>query len=342
MKTSALIPIIGVAGAALVGVAAVAASKSKAATPKQPAADGGARTYTPKEAAQYLYLYVTKPGVEWGSSASPNPIIEGAQRDMQQIKVDGIYGPETQKRGAALTMQPWPARPAATAAKPKPKAAPKPASNTIPSHTVTVTPAASSSASSTPAAKPAAKPAAPSPTQPPGATVDLPAQVVPEGRSPKQAAQALQAYVTPLIRSGRAAELGSKAKPNELIASLQRDMRGIASDGIYGPKTQARGKELLGVEFPARASSKLPAANVLNQPPPSPPSTETSEAARAAEGLLAYLSQPGADQGSKGKPSGYVKAAQAAMGALTADGIYGPATRARGAQLTGQTFPPRK
>lgn len=344
MKNSALIPILGAAGVGLVAIAAAASgNKSSAAAPK-PAADT-ARSYTPEEAAKYLRLYVTKAtGVDWGTSAAPNPIIRDAQRDMGQIKADGVYGPETQKRGSALTMSSWPARPAAKPAAAKPAAA-KPASATIPSHVVNVTSSATAkpAAAAKPATAAAAKPSAPTPNKPPGASTTAPAAVVPTERSPKQAAQALQAYVTPIVRAGRGdAELGSKAKPNNTIAAAQRDMRNVASDGIYGPKTQARGKELLGVEFPSRSGSKIASANVLNRPPATPAITQANEQARAAEGLLAYLANPGADQGVKGKPSAYVRAAQSAMGALTADGIYGPATRARGAQLTGKTFPPRK
>jgi hypothetical protein len=358
MKNSAAVSavVVGAAGLTIAGIAAIAAAtKGKAAQqqppqpkpapqpeqrdPFQPPPGQGAVKYSPETAAAMLKLYLTKSDgkVDWGSKQSPNPVILGAQRDMGGITADGIYGPKTQARGAALTLSSWPARPAAPAAA-KPKAAAKP-SGTIPSNPVTVTSSTSAKPAASTTAKPKPKPStAPTPNKPPGAvSVDLPAQVVNTERSPKQAAQALHTYVTGVVRSGRGAtDLGSKQKPNDFIAAAQRDMRNVSSDGIYGPKTQARGKELLGQEFPNRygTSTKIK--------PPVPPLTAANEQQRAAEGLLSYLSQPGADQGVKGKPSAYVKAAQAAMGGLTADGIYGPNTRARGAALTGKTFPPRK
>ncbi|HEX6290295.1 MAG TPA: hypothetical protein VFZ66_13970 [Herpetosiphonaceae bacterium] len=350
MKNSAALPavVLGAAGLTIAGIAAIAAAKrapgqqqpGQKPNPQQPPAANGGSKYSPETAAAMLKLYLTRSTIapeDWGSKQSPNPIIADAQRDMGGVAVDGIYGPKTQARGAALTMSSWPARPA-------PKAAAKP-SSTIPSNPVKVTSSTTTASSSKPTTPPktAAKPktpsaSAPTPNAPPGgATVDLSAQVVTTERSPKQAAQALHAYVTGVIRSGRGAtELGSKAARNNTVAVAQRDMRGLEVDGIYGPKTQARGKELLGIEFPSRygTSTKIK--------PPVPPLTAANEQQRAAEGLLAYLSKPGADQGAKGRPAAYVKAAQAAMGGLTADGIYGPNTRARGAALTGKPFPPRK
>lgn len=46
--------------------------------------------------------------------------------------------------------------------------------------------------------------------------------------------------------------------------------------------------------------------------------------------------------GTKGKPNAVVRDAQADMGGLATDGIYGPATRTRGKKLIGKTFPARK
>jgi hypothetical protein len=45
---------------------------------------------------------------------------------------------------------------------------------------------------------------------------------------------------------------GTKAHPNTLIRSAQHDMGGLTADGVYGPKTQARGSVLLSRSFPAR------------------------------------------------------------------------------------------
>lgn len=219
-----------------------------------------------------------------------------------------------------------------------------------------------------------------------------PANAIEASRSPRQAAQQLYEYVVPLIRNGRGSVLGTKNAPNEIVARAQQDMR-IAVDGVYGPATRARGKELLGREFPAReqnnrvtktplgptpelhdvappepppapiaapappprpiaAPAAPPAPIAAPAPPPEPklvappppplsvPVTEHSSK-EAAEALLIYVKSPGANFGTKNAPSKVVHDAQLDMG-LTADGIYGPATRDRGKKLTGKTFPPRR
>lgn len=197
----------------------------------------------------------------------------------------------------------------------------------------------------------------------------------PTVRTAKQAAQALYDYATRLIRGGQAAQLGSKGAPNATIKAAQVDMRGVQPDGIYGPKTMARGKELLGREFPARTSKTVPAhaparaptapaTQVLHAPPGAPPVpatrvvideaviTSPSPAAagrapqRAAQDLLDYVapllrSGKGGLLGSKGKPNLTVQSAQQDMGQLVADGIYGAATRKRGLELIGKSFPAR-
>jgi hypothetical protein len=53
-----------------------------------------------------------------------------------------------------------------------------------------------------------------------------------------------------------------------------------------------------------------------------------------------YVSAPHSDLGSKKKPNANVREAQRDMKQLTADGIYGPKTRARVHTLTGKN-PPR-
>jgi len=205
---------------------------------------------------------------------------------------------------------------------------------------------------------------------PPGAikagTTSTPA---PAGRSARQAATDLYAYVVPLIKAGNGAALGTKAEPNDIVRVAQRDMK-ITADGSYGDKTRARGKELLGREFPARApkgrvpapaprssssSSSSPAAapkvlRIEPQPaaklaaaaPPPPPEVPVNEHSpkEAAAALLQYVQSSG-NLGTKAKPSDIVKAAQHDMGKLTADGVYGPKTRERGKQLLGKPFPAR-
>jgi peptidoglycan hydrolase-like protein with peptidoglycan-binding domain len=193
------------------------------------------------------------------------------------------------------------------------------------------------------------------------------AQAQPMARAPRVAAQDLYNYVTELVRADRGAELGSASKPNATVRDAQRDMKLVTADGIYGTKTRARGKELLGREFPAResktrgqplASSTKPTpakavvipphaapavvlehAPAAEPPPPSQPVAPHSPR-ESAEAMYVYVSAPSSDLGSKKKPNATIRAAQKAMGGLTADGIYGPKTRARIHTLTGRN-PPR-
>ena len=281
----------------------------------------------------------------------------------------------------------------------------------------------------------------------------------------RDAAQRLYDYVTAELRAGRAAGLGDKTHANATVRAMQTLMRSIVADGIYGPKTRARGKELLGREFPpregkappppppppkdkdkpehkrepeqkrepehkpesrrytlrkgaryratlrldgmARAATndqvaakiasdadagpwshlsvkgegadrvatgiymgatrevKIPREVVrFDQLPDEPPRDDKREPERkrepehkpaqpakraaetAARELWAHASKllaegHGAQLGTKGAPSAFVKAAQLDMGLAGADGIYGPATRAKGKQLTGLFFPAR-
>ena len=210
----------------------------------------------------------------------------------------------------------------------------------------------------------------------------IPATASPVQRSAPDAAKALYAYITPLIRAGKTGtELGTTDQPNNFIANAQRDMRIVRSDGIYGPKTAARGKELLGREFPARSSTKKrvqpapqqvdigpavikeatisPLEAVTKMPPepgpaappppaapaaPPPPSVQVNEHApqEAAAALYALVTHKPVDWGSKQKPNELIRGAQADMGGLVSDGIYGPKTRDRGTKLLGKSFPARK
>jgi hypothetical protein len=66
-------------------------------------------------------------------------------------------------------------------------------------------------------------------------------------RSPLEAAQALSRLIN------ERQPLGTKAKPSDLVRAAQRDMKMAQTDqdGIYGPRTQARAREL-GVKLPTR------------------------------------------------------------------------------------------
>lgn len=193
---------------------------------------------SPKDAAKQLHAYVTRMIDDGKSSAlgtkdKRNAEIKRFQTAMQKISPDGIYGPKTRDRGKALTGLTFPLRRAA-GAKPKPKteAAPGPLQ-----------------------APPAPAPPKPAPDDEPLLVSTAPAEPEeeePETRSPKRAAQDLLLYLRSISTTGRAAALGYKDHPNETVRAAQADMRLLVDDGIYGPKTRARGKELTGQEFPAR------------------------------------------------------------------------------------------
>jgi len=155
----------------------------------------------------------------------------------------------------------------------------------------------------------------------------------------RDAAQQLYAYVNAMLRAGKADLLGDKAKPNGLVRGWQQDMGKLTADGIYGPKTRTRGKELLGREFPSR-TQRLPAA------PPKTAAPTQRTPVQAAEQLYKYVTAMKAagkstSLGYKNQPNITVQTAQRDMGGLVADGIYGPATRSRGRDLIKKQFPAR-
>jgi hypothetical protein len=326
------------------GLGLLAATAALMAASRTAAATATAPTFTPGSAAAaaeklLLLLQSTLPAT-WGTKAAPNAAIAQSQRAMGGLVADGIYGAKTKARGEALTAKLFPVRPSVTVP-----------TVTIPAHAVQVL-SAPAPAAALPANTVNVGPAVITQVAP------LPDAPGPSGRSPKQAAQALRDFAANAIRSGDDAALGSKASPSDTVANAQRDMRLIASDGVYGPKTQARGKELLGIEFPKRARAapaapkiikELPLApsEVLAQPLPVPPATAIAvndhspvEAANALLALLGATAQ--GTWGTKKAPNELIQKAQADMGGLVADGIYGPKTQKRGAALTGAKWPTRK
>lgn len=175
------------------------------------------------------------------------------------------------------------------------------------------------------------------------------------GLSPREAAQRLYDYAGGLLRADRGDQLGTRGKPNETVRHYQGLMGKIKVDGQYGPKTRARGKELLGKTFPVRkrAEPRIP-AEVPEPPRPAPArELETSPAEmvrtpkEAAQDLFDYAKAApkvkgrGEWFGTKAKPNAIVAAAQRNMGGLNDDGIYGPKTRKRGRALLGRVFPAR-
>lgn len=91
-----------------------------------------------------------------------------------------------------------------------------------------------------------------------------------------------------------------------------------------------------------------PSAATASSTPATPPAPSSKRSPREAAQALydfatnALHSGRGADLGTKGHPSSFVRAAQQDMGGVTADGFYGPATKDRGRALIGKTFPTRK
>lgn len=182
----------------------------------------------------------------------------------------------------------------------------------------------------------------------------------------REAAERLYVYVVERIRSGRARTLGDKANANVQVREYQAAMGKIFADGIYGPASRKRGKELLGREFPARAGKRdaLPppppmdgdGAHVTTTTPDEPATEERPlvladqrEPQQAARELYDYVSimvDAGKSRslGSRGRPNATVREAQLDMGIAdaSADGIYGPGTRRKGKALINKTFPARK
>jgi hypothetical protein len=196
--------------------------------------------------------------------------------------------------------KPTPATPAAKP-KPPPSAAKAEVVSKIPIHAIDVTPA--------PAPKPAAKPA--------------PQPAVVSARSTKQAAEDLYTLAASLVRSNRGDELGTSLHPNEKVRAAQTDMRGnLKADGVYGPKTMARGKELLGKPFPNRNST----VKALPAPAPKPtaaapkPAPKPTDKTNAAKALDFYLMDGG-------RAKATIADQQWTLG-LDADGDPGPKTRA--------------
>lgn len=173
--------------------------------------------------------------------------------------------------------------------------------------------------------KPAApKPAAHTVTAPKPPAPPKPA--APKKRTAREAAEHLYSMATAAIRSDLADQLGSTAHPNEAVRKDQHDMGKIAADGAYGPKTQARGKELLGKPFPTRPHAATPAPKPAPAPKPktaaAPPKPAASAATTAARELDSYIAAQG------GRSRAKIADLQWTLG-LDTDGIPGGVTKSR-------------
>ena len=208
-----------------------------------------------KEIAERFYQYVTREiregrSANLGSKDRPNMVVLQAQQEMGGLKEDGIYGDKTRKRGKELTGKEWPVRrsgitivpvepkPAATA-EPKPQPATKEEIEAAAMALAQAFGKKREPAKPKPAPKPAAKP--------------KPAPAV--KRTPVQAANDLYAYAKAVLAAKEGWKLGTRDKPSETVRSAQADMGELTADGIYGPKTKARGKALTGKDFPTRVAN---------------------------------------------------------------------------------------
>jgi len=209
---------------------------------------------TPTQAATFLYSYATEAiragkGSSLGTKGHANETVKLAQRDMRKIEADGIYGPKTRARGKELLGKPFPEReatrvPSSPVLKQLPPGPP-------------VSKPSSSPATSKPSSSPKPAPATSKPSSSSSAKASPPPPAsVPAGRAPQTAASELLSYVQAVLKrpSGQhAAAFGYKDHPNEVVRAAQKDMGELATDGIYGPSVRARGKALIGKDFPARA-----------------------------------------------------------------------------------------
>jgi hypothetical protein len=146
------------------------------------------------------------------------------------------------------------------------------------------------------------------------------------GIAPKDAAAALQTF---LAAGGSP---GTRSKPSPDVAKLQRAMGGLKPDGVYATQTQARAAAL-GVQIPPRPSSSSPARV------PVAPAAVSMSPADAAAALGRYFAS-GGSPGTRKAPDKVVSQAQAAMGKLEVDGLYGDKTEQRASEL-GVTLPSR-
>jgi hypothetical protein len=109
-------------------------------------------------------------------------------------------------------------------------------------------------------------PPGPIPAQARTAPAPRPAPARPAGRSAQAAASDLLAY----FNAGR--PLGTGNAPSAFVQAAQRDMGGIAADGIYGPQTRSRGQALIGKTFPPRTSQPGQSQGRMSTSQPTAPS----------------------------------------------------------------------
>ena len=206
-----------------------------------------ATTLGPRAAAQQLFRYVA--GVisagkasTLGTKGNPNPEVKRLQLAMGGIRGDGIYGPATRARGKELLGREFPARRRRRSVPEPPTAVRQPPSPRLEPEPERLPP---------PAPEEEEEPEEEAPEYEPAVLTELEPPELSQ-RSPKRAALDLLLYVRNIGSTGRAAALGYKNHPSQMVKDAQRDMGDLIDDGIYGNKTRARGKALTQQRFPAR------------------------------------------------------------------------------------------
>lgn len=251
--------VIGLGGLGLLFVVA-AANKAKAAQaaadedpdvtpPGPPTPIGPLPSSLPADATPQVPL---QPPALNTPSLDPNTYPPGPPIPLDMAPVPQPLDPMIEPPGPPMPMQPVTTAPLPAA----PPAAPAPSMPTFP---VTTLPAASATPSKLPANRPFGDQpldvqATQSNVKPPTASsnVKTAAPVPAAKRSAAQAALDLLGYVTPILKAKRGSELGLKNQPNALVKAAQIDMGDVPADGIYGPRTRAKGTALIGKPFPAR------------------------------------------------------------------------------------------
>ncbi len=237
---------------------------------------------------------------------------------IEELKADGLWGPLTRSAAAATLGVAEDTLPA-YAAKFAPKVAPAPAP-------------------------------APTPKKPEPAPAPAPVAKKPDEKPPVATKSKLETLASSAVNTVRGLIVKDKTPPTSVVPAVklfQAELSdsAVKADGLWGPKTRAAAARVLRVaestlpEYAAKFGPKPAKAEVL----PAPKATRTP--VQAASDLYNYVTKintAASTWGTKTRPNDTIKRAQADMGQLVADGIYGPGTRARGKALLGKAFPERK
>ena len=253
------------------GAAAATSPAGGGASPPIPPADG-----SPERAAFLLKNHLVTEHGPVGDKKHPSKQVSLAQKAMGNLKPDGIYGPSTQARAAELGQQipsrtellggpkkkppaevlPHKAKPAPETVKkadlPKVQAYQESMRKAQAAHRKKLAPPAPTP-SSAPAAHARARDKKGRPIVTPGEALPPPkdtAHTAPPGEpkagSPERAALLLKRHLV-----DHHGPVGDKHHPSKPIAAAQKGMHKLAADGVYGPNTQARAKQL-GQDIPSR------------------------------------------------------------------------------------------